>query len=62
MFGRKLKFLCLGLTGCVFQLQFLGCSEEFLARVLAAFNPAFGTSLGNSLGASVGGLLTALLP
>ncbi len=57
MFGRKFKFLCLGLSGCVFQLQFLGCSEEFVEVVLRAFTPAFGESLGTVLGTSVGGLL-----
>lgn len=57
MFGRKFKFLCLGLSGCVFQLPFLGCSQDFVAAVLRSFTPAFGESLGEALGGSVGGLL-----
>ncbi len=39
MFGRKFKFLCLGLSGCVF--QFGGCSGEVVAEALRAFTPAF---------------------
>ena len=57
MFGRKFKFLCVGLTGCVFGAQFLGCSADFVQAVLNSFTPAFGESLGTGLGASVGGLL-----
>ena len=61
MFGRKFKFLCVGLTGCVFGGQFLGCSGDFVNAVLLDFVPSFGQSLGNGLGGAIGGLLSGLL-
>lgn len=57
MFGRKFKFLCVGLTGCVFGGQFLGCSSDFVQLVLSFFTPAFGEALGTTVGVQVGALV-----
>ncbi len=54
MFGHKLKFACLALTGCVFQVPFLGCSREAALTFWREFVPATGQAWGTALGTSLG--------
>ncbi len=55
MFGHKLKFAGLALTGCVF--QFLGCSTDAAVELFRSALPAFGESLGAGLGSNIAALL-----